>query len=142
MLKIVNKGKFKVYTMAKEIDINGFWDIKDNPITKEGVFPYLGSQISNELEPDKIYYVYRPINELSSVETLKSFEEVPLINDHEMIGEGFTDYDNRPASGVLFNIRALGEKIIGDFKIWSEELKDLIRKGKKEYHLVIYANMN
>lgn len=44
----------------KQIDHNGFWHIEDNPISKEGVFPYLGRQISPNLEPEKIYMVYRP----------------------------------------------------------------------------------
>ena len=29
----------------RETDINGYIEIKDNPISKVGIFPYLGSQI-------------------------------------------------------------------------------------------------
>ena len=72
--------------MAKEIDLNGFWKIENNPISKEGVFPYLGKQISPDLEPDKIYMVYRPASELTSEETIESFNGVPFIDEHEMIG--------------------------------------------------------
>ena len=50
----------------KQVDHNDFWYIKDNPLSKVGVFPYLGKQISSELEPDKIYQVYRPAEELLS----------------------------------------------------------------------------
>lgn len=121
--------------MAKIVDDNGFWLIKANPITKEGVFPYLGRTISPELEPDKIYQVYRSFEELSDPETLKSFDGVPFINDHEMIGEGFTDYDNRPAAGVLMNPTAADGIVRGDLKIFSEELKEIIRNGKKELSL-------
>lgn len=121
--------------MAKEIDLNGFWKIEDNPISKEGVFPYLGKQISPELEPDKIYMVYRPASELMSEETIESFNAVPFIDEHEMIGDGFTKYDDRPAGGVLFNVKADGGVLSGDFKIFSEELKDEIENGKKELSL-------
>ena len=121
--------------MAKEIDLNGFWKIEDNPISKEGVFPYLGKQISPELEPDKIYMVYRPASELTSEETIESFNGVPFIDEHEMIGEGFTKYDDRPAGGVLFNVKANGGILTGDFKIFSEELQEEIGNGKKELSL-------
>lgn len=121
--------------MAKEIDLNGFWKIEDNPISKEGVFPYLGKQISPELEPDKIYMVYRPASELTSEETIESFNGVPFIDEHEMIGDGFTKYDDRPAGGVLFNVKANGGILTGDFKIYSEELQEEISNGKKELSL-------
>lgn len=121
--------------MAKEIDLNGFWKIENNPITKEGVFPYLGKQISSELEPDKIYMVYRPARELTAEETIESFNGVPFIDEHEMIGEGFTKYDDRPAGGVLFNVKADGGMLKGDFKIFSEELQEEIENGKKELSL-------
>jgi len=121
--------------MAKEIDLNGFWKIENNPISKEGVFPYLGKQISPELEPDKIYMVYRPASELTSEETIESFNGVPFIDEHEMIGEGFTKYDDRPAGGVLFNVKANGGILTGDFKIYSEELQEEIENGKKELSL-------
>lgn len=121
--------------MAKEIDLNGFWKIENNPISKEGVFPYLGKQISPELEPDKIYMVYRPAVELTSEETIESFNGVPFIDEHEMIGEGFTKYDDRPAGGVLFNVKADGGVLKGDFKIYSEELQEEIENGKKELSL-------
>ena len=119
----------------KEIDLNGFWKIENNPISKEGVFPYLGKQISPELEPDKIYMVYRPASELTSEETIESFNGVPFIDEHEMIGEGFTKYDDRPAGGVLFNVKADGGVLKGDFKIYSEELQEEIENGKKELSL-------
>jgi len=121
--------------MAKEIDLNGFWKIENNPISKEGVFPYLGKQISPELEPEKIYMVYRPASELTSEETIESFNGVPFIDEHEMIGEGFTKYDDRPAGGVLFNVKADGGVLRGDFKIYSEELQEEIENGKKELSL-------
>jgi hypothetical protein len=119
-------AKEKIYNMAKIVDENGFWEIKSNPITKEGVFPYLGKSISPMLEPEKIYNVYRAFSELSNPDTLKSFDGVPFINDHEMIGEGFTDYDKRPAAGVLMNPVAESGIVRGDLKIFSEELKDAI----------------
>lgn len=119
-------------SMGKEVDTNGFWRIKDNPLSKEGVFPYLGKQIDAKLEPNKIYWVYRPMSELSKPETVESFNAVPMIDEHEMIGEGWTPYDDRPAGGVIYNTQAKDGKLYGDIRIFSEKLKEEIESGKKE----------
>src|SRR5271163_4248416 len=71
----------------REEDQNGWTLIKDNPISKVGVFPYLGKQIDPHgdkgLEEDKIYYVYRSEKELNNEETINSFKLVPWVDDHE-----------------------------------------------------------
>jgi hypothetical protein len=121
--------------MSKIVDDNGFWLIEGNPISKEGVFPYLGKTISPQLEPDRIYNVYRPFNEISKEDTLKSFDGVPFINNHEMIGENFTPYDQRHADGVLMNVKADNGMLFGDLKIFSEDMKSKIQAGKKELSL-------
>ena len=116
----------------KEVDNNGFWRVRNNPLSKAGVFPYLGKQISGELEPNRIYKVYRPMSEISAPETIESFDGIPLIDEHEMIGEGWTDYDDRPAGGVVYHTYAKDGKLFGDIRIFSEQLKDEIKNGKKE----------
>ena len=65
--------------MGKIVDENGFWLIKNNPVSKAGVFPYLGRSISPVLDPDKLYNVLRPEEELSSEKTLSSFADSPLM---------------------------------------------------------------
>lgn len=126
--------------MVKEVDTNGFWRIKDNPLSKEGVFPYLGKQIDKSLEPDKIYWVYRPMSEIANPETVESFNAAPLIDEHEMLGEGWTKYDDRPAGGVVYNTHARDGKLYGDIRIYSEKLKDEIESGKKELSMGYECN--
>lgn len=126
--------------MSKEIDDNGFWLIEGNPVSREGVFPYLGKTISPRLEPNKVYQVYRPYSELSSPETLKSFDGIPFIEDHEMLGDGFTSTDLRTPQGVLMNTRADSGMIVGDLKIFSDSMKESIRSGKKELSLGYKCN--
>lgn len=126
--------------MAKKIDINGFWEIKDNPLTKEGVFPYLGKQIDPSgkrwgLDPDRIYWVYRSKKEISNPETLQSFENKPFIDEHVMLGEGCTPTDCKNIAGVIHNIRCKGSVMIGDFTIYSDEIKREIMNGKKQLSL-------
>lgn len=121
--------------MSKIVDDNGFWIIKKNPISKEGVFPYLGHTISADCEPNKVYKVYR------SGETLKESVPTwdnppkPFIEDHEMLGEGFTAVDDRHVQGVISNPVYEDGVLYADIAVYSESLKESIENGKKELSL-------
>lgn len=121
--------------MAKIVDGNGYWEIKHNPISKVGVFPYMGRSISDECEPDKIYYVFRSADTLkASVDTWDNPPK-PFINDHEMLGEGFSKIDDRPVQGVIHNPVFEDDTLYADISVYSESLKDKIENGKKELSL-------
>lgn len=119
--------------MSKRVvDINGWITIKDNPILKAGIFPYLGSEIGQG-EPTRVYKVLRSEEELSRPETIKSFELVPLINEHFVLGELGTDTDDKPIDGIV------GESIYFDapylksnIKVFGKHIKKLIEVGKIE----------
>lgn len=119
----------------KTVDYNDYWLIKNNPLSKVGVFPYLGSQISEELTPDKIYYVYRPAEELSKPETLDSFKLIPITDEHAMLGkrEGMIPAERKGIHGVTGeNPEFVNDIITCDIKIFSEQLKNEIENGKKD----------
>nr|DAH89341.1 MAG TPA: hypothetical protein [Caudoviricetes sp.] len=118
----------------KQIDHNQFWLIKDNPITKAGVFPYLGKQISPSLEPDRIYQVYRPEEEIKKA--ADTFKLVPLVDDHTMLGPDFTPAEQKGVHGVLGeDVKEKNGTLFADVKIFSEQLKREIQDGKKELSL-------
>lgn len=111
-------------------DVNGFILIKDNPLSKVGVFPYSGAQI-NAPDPDRIYMVYRPAEELSRPDTLKSFALMPFVNEHEMLGKQFTPAEKKGVQGVTgddvyFEYPYLKSSI----KVFGENMKNCIRDGK------------
>lgn len=125
----------------RQVDTNGWYEIKKNPISKVGVFPYLGQNIGAP-EPDKIYHVLRSEEELSSPETIESIKLLPWVDNHRMLGnpeeseidveaaerkgvEGVTGQDVEFKDGTLYT----------NIKIFSEKLKKLIEKGKKELSL-------
>lgn len=121
--------------MSKIEDDNGYWLSKDCNISKVGVFPYLGRDISPNLEPEKIYYVYRPAEELFSQETIDSFNEaVPLVDEHEMLGTGFTPAEQKGVEGVVLRLYPSDDRkyLKGDVKIFSDKMKSLLKRGKKE----------
>lgn len=127
----------------KEIDHNDFWYIKDNPLSKVGVFPYLGRQISPELEPDKIYQVLRPEEELSNQKTLDSFKLVPIVDDHTMLGTrpGMQPAEEKGVHGVIGDDVYYKDGVIyGDLKIFSESLKEEIENGKKELSMGYFCD--
>lgn len=121
--------------MSKKVDANGYWYIKHNPISKEGVFPYLGHTISEDCEPNKIYKVYRPAKTLQ--ESVDSWDNPPkpFIDDHEMLGEGFTAIDERPVQGIIYNPVCEDGVLYADIAVYSEDLKHNIENGKKELSL-------
>jgi len=134
-----NGKTFKIYDTdgsAREYDLNGWPEIKGNPISKVGVFDYLGADISPDFVPDQIYKVYRPEEELSKPETLSSFKLLPWTDEHAMLGDeemGLTDPARKGIHGVI------GEDVYyedgylkGNIKIFSKKLANLIEDGKKE----------
>lgn len=125
----------------KHVDHNGYWYIENNPISRTGVFPYFGHQISDELEPDKVYQVYRPAEELFSPEAMESFKLMPLVDDHTMLGKDYTPAEEYGVHGVLGEkIGRKGDLLTADIKIYSEALKDEINNGKKELSLGYYCD--
>ena len=130
-------------TDEKEIDYNDFWYIKDNPLSKVGVFPYLGKTISPELEPNKVYYVLRPEEELSKEETLDSFKLIPIVDDHTMLGtkEGMQPAEEKGVHGTIGTDTYYKDGVIyGDLKIFSETLKEEIENGKKELSMGYFCD--
>src|SRR5579872_3852645 len=131
-----NAGEGKDSESKREQDINGWLEIKNNPISKVGVFAYSGAQISEELEPDKIYNVYRPEEELSSEECINSFKLIPWIDEHVMLGnddENLTPAEKKGIEGVI------GEEVyfkypylLGNIKVFSGNMRNNIDNEKKE----------
>lgn len=118
---------------VRQYDINGWPEIKGNPISKVGVFPYSGSQISSDLDPDSIYMVFRSAEELSDPETINSFKLLPWTDEHEMLGEGLTAAEHKGVHGVIGDDVYFEDGYLkGNIKVFSEKLASLIDSGKKE----------
>lgn len=120
------------------IDGNGWFEVKANPISKAGVFPYSARQLG--LDSDQIMMVLRPEEELSSQECIDSFKLIPWINDHVMLGPNAQAVSNRamPAeqkgvSGVIGeDVFCKDGTLFANIKVFSSTLAALIAGGKKE----------
>lgn len=117
----------------RQKDINGWFEVKDNPISKVGVFDYSGAQIG-AADPNRIYRVYRPAEELADPATIESFKLLPIVDDHTMLGnpnEGMTPAEDKGVAGVI------GEEVyfkhpylLANIKVFSETLRQKIEAGK------------
>lgn len=122
---------------ARRHDVNGWFEVERNPLSKAGVFPYLGRQIGAP-GPNRLYYVLRPAEELGSAETVASFRLMPFVDEHAMLGsedDGLTPAEEKGVHGVI------GERVFfdptdgvlyGNLKVWSEKLAADISGGKKQ----------
>lgn len=123
---------------ARQVDTNGWVEIKGNPISKAGVFQYLGKSLDLPgVEPDKIYSVYCPESELSDPETIESFKLLPWIEDHEWLGsDQGTAVEDKTIHGVTGeDIYFEAPYLKGNLKLYSRELADKIENEKKELSL-------
>jgi hypothetical protein len=118
---------------ARVKDANGWFEIKANPLSKAGVYPYLGSSIKAP-DPMRMYQVFRPPAELSKQTTLDSLKLLPFVNDHTMLGpetDGYTPVEQKGMHGVVGETVFFKDGVIyGNIKVFSDILAKLINAGK------------
>ncbi|MGV7078482.1 DUF2213 domain-containing protein [Testudinibacter sp. P80/BLE/0925] len=128
----------------RDTDDNGWFEVKDNPLSKEGVFLYRGNQItlpdgSKPPDPDELYPVYRPADELSDKEAIDSFKLVPWVDDHAMLGKeelGMMPAEKKGVCGVIGqDVYFKDGTLYGNIKAFSEALARRIENGKKDLSL-------
>ena len=120
-------------------DTNGWIEVRDNPLSKAGVFAYSGSVIQlPDADPGARYPVLRPAEELSRQETLDSARLLPWIDDHPpvLLGrreEGKVLPEDKGIGGVTGEDIYFKDGILyGNIKFLTEALADQYRQGKKE----------
>lgn len=114
-------------------DKNGHLIVKETVITKEDVNPYYGRDIPNfeelGLDPDKIYYLYRPLEEIEKA--AESFKGKQLLLKHKKV-----DSQN-PEKGITIgaigsDLKVKDGKLYGDMTFWDDEAIALIESRKHE----------
>lgn len=123
---------------ARKVDQNNYVTIAHNPISRSGVFPYLGKSIGAD-DPDRIYNVYRPDEELSDPEAIDSFKLIPLIDDHAMLGDyemGLMPPELKGVHGSTGEMVEFKDGILyANLKIFGQKLQEMIQQGKKDLSL-------
>lgn len=120
---------------ARIYDINNYFEVKDNPISKVGVFPYLGASIGAPIA-DKVYMVYRSAIELSDAGCVDSFKLLPWVDDHTLLGSsdiGLTPPEDKGVQGTTGEqVYFSNDTLYANLKLFSQSLADSIENGKKE----------
>lgn len=124
----------------REYDTNGWFEVMDNPLSTVGVYSYGGKSIGGDADPDKMYRVLRPADELGSAECVNSFRLLPWIDNHVMLGSedsGLTPAEQKGVQGVIgenvyFNDGVVPPTLYGNLKVFSEAMANLIGNGKVE----------
>lgn len=126
---------------AREYDGNGWFEIKANPISKAGIFPYSGRQLGlTGPDADRIFQVLRPPEELSDAECIESFKLLPWIDDHTMLGPVAQEASPSAVPAEKKGVQGVtGEEVFykegtlyANLKAFSSSLAALIAAGKRE----------
>lgn len=133
----------KAYTVAamdsaQRVDGNGWIEIKNNPLSRVGVFEYFGRQVSPDLPPDEVFKVFHPPEELSDPATIESFKLVPWVAGHTMLGApGKMEAEEKGIGGVTGEQIYFKDGVLyGNLKMFSKSHADLVNeKGFKELSL-------
>lgn len=118
-------------------DTNGWYEVQDNPISRVGVFDYLGSSCDAP-EPNRIYKVLRPEEELADPECAASFRLLPWTDGHAMLGreeDGLTPAECKGAQGTIgeqVRFDQASGMLLANIKVWSESMAEAIDTGKRE----------
>lgn len=117
---------------ARQFDQNGYMTIQGNPISKEGVYDYLGAQIPGYPgDPNDIVKVYRPGSELARQETIDSFKLMPFIDEHQWLGVEGTDAGDLPLTGTTGeNVYYEAPYLKANLRVYSQKLLDAFNTGK------------
>lgn len=114
----------------RQTDINGFIEIRDNPISQAGIYEYYGSEIDAP-EPNRLYRVLRSPESLQNA--VDKFKGVPIVNDHTMIGDGQTPPEKKGIDGAIGDdVYFKDNTVFANIRLYTNRIKDLINKGKKE----------
>lgn len=117
-------------------DHNGWFEVKRQPISKAGVYDYLGANLSGAQDPNKIYRVLRPATELADPEFIQSCKLIPWVDDHTMLGPedlGYTPPEEKGIAGVVgeqVEFDSTDNTLYANIKLFSETQRDAIEDGK------------
>lgn len=126
---------------SRVVDGNGWFEVKANPISKAGIFPYAGRQLGlTGPDADRIFQVLRPPEELGDPACVESFKLIPWIDEHVMLGPNAQEITDRAMAAEKKGVQGvIGEDVFfqdgtlfANIKAFSSTLAALIQAGKRE----------
>lgn len=124
----------------RHIDENGYLHVDKSPILKSGILEYLGSELlpegedtvdGVEVDPDKIYKVFIPEDELRK--GADSFKLLPITNDHTWLGNEGEDAKDYQEGTIGENVYVEDGMLYAPLVFTGDEIiKDITEEGKEE----------
>lgn len=112
----------------------GYLVCKEVPIARTGTQEYRGMEFGGE-NPEKIYVVKRPEEEVFSKAALASFEGKPVADEHpseDVTPENIGRYIKGTCRDVRRGEGALSDCVIADLIIYDKDLIQKIENGKRD----------
>jgi len=122
----------------REWDSNGWFEVKDNPLSRIGVFKYSEASVKKGGDRNKMVNVFLPPEELGSEEAVRSFRLLPWTDDHPdaLLGDesqGLVPAEKKGIQGVIGEDVYFKDGVLyGNIKVFSESLARKIASGKRE----------
>lgn len=125
---------------ARVTDLNGWFEVRRNPISRAGVFPYSGGQLGLAGEQrGQMFRVLRPPEELGSEATIASFRLIPWVDEHQMLGPEAAKLmpaaaaEDKGIHGVIGeNVEFEDGVLYANIKLFSNSLAQSLHDGKRE----------
>src|SRR5262249_17369515 len=127
----VHTVDFQQLPSAREVTKEGFLKAPGR-LARAGIQPYTARELGLPGDGDRIVRLYRDPAEIFRPETLQSFENATLVNDHPEPRGTFVSADNwkRLSVGEVRDIARDGAFISGVVLVKDEAAKNLIQRGK------------
>lgn len=112
----------------------GYLVCRDVPIARTGIQQYAGSEFGGE-EPEKVYNVKRPEEEVFNRTALVSFEGKPVVDEHpdeDISADNVLKYIKGTCRNVRRGDSPLSDCIIADLIIYDSDLIHKIEEGKRD----------
>jgi hypothetical protein len=119
----------------RDKDENGFLHVESSHISKASVNPYLGKEIPGwkelGLEPDTVYQVYRPAEELRNAAS--TFNRLPVLSEHVPIyAEDYAEQCQRYTIGTTGDNATFSEPYLDNgLTIWDKTYIDTVEDGSQ-----------
>ena len=121
----------------------GFLHVKGR-IARTGIQEYLGRELSQELEPDKLYGVLRHPDDVLDPESVEGFRNAPVTDDHPMDfvnSENYKDLMKGSCSEVTTSKDEGINYIDGHLTVMDKELVEKLKYGKLEISAGYYSDL-
>lgn len=140
---------FKIRNVGshRHTDANGYVFVDESPVLKAGILEYYGQELidggspeidGTEIDPDRIYKVYIPVEELEK--SAATFNLLPITNGHQWLGVEGADAKNYQEGTTGDNAVVKDGAVYVALKLTGDGIIRALTSGDKEELSASYTN--